>query len=307
MIVALLGLYPVLATALGLLTTGVLFLAGTSNLFLLGLCVLFYSAVPTGSFHPWFQSTLDFAHTAFPEAMGKFLHHVQLSFPYHEAHPPKRALYLWHPHGLMSMAPMIHSVVHHHSRLASLSVFHQMPVVRDLYSFVRSVPSDYASMKAVLETESLSVTPGGVREMMRTEPGVMRLVMADRRGVFRLALETGTPIVPVLTYGELELFPMWNPPFLKALNAWCHARFGWILPIPTLTGIRNWMQLSEAPLPPIRSYAGAPIPVEKQEATEEAVTLLRTRYLRRLRALFRKTAPAGVRLVVEPTCAEKTH
>jgi 2-acylglycerol O-acyltransferase 2 len=56
-----------------------------------------------------------------------------------------------------------------------------------------------------LLTESVSVIPGGVRDMMTTTPGVIHIV--PRKGVFRLALETGTPIVPVLTYGENELFP----------------------------------------------------------------------------------------------------
>lgn len=42
--------------------------------------------------------------------------------------------------------------------------------------------------------------------MMQTKPGVIHIV--PRTGVFKLALETGTPIVPVLTYGENELFPV---------------------------------------------------------------------------------------------------
>lgn len=299
MIIAILSLYPVLASLLGLLTTGLLFFAGTSNLVLLALCILFYQAVPTGSFNPWFQSALNFGGQVFPESMDRFLRNVRLTFQYHEEKPPPRALYLWHPHGLMSMAPMVHCVGDRHSRLASLSVFHRMPVVRDLYAFVRSVPSDYTTMKTVLENESLSVTPGGVREMMRTEPGVLRLVIADRKGVFRLALETGTPIVPVLTYGELELFPVMDYPMLRALNAWIHSQWGWVFPTPSLTGLRNWLQLAEAPLPPIRSYAGPPIRVAKQEPSEEAVSELRARYIRRIRNLFRKTAPAGLRLVVE--------
>ena len=75
-------------------------------------------------------------------------------------------------------------------------------------------------MKETLEHESVSVLPGGVREMMESAPGTLRLVLKNRTGVFRMALETGTPIVPVLTYGENELFPSMDSPMLRTLNQW---------------------------------------------------------------------------------------
>lgn len=56
--------------------------------------------------------------------------------------------------------------------------------------------------------------------MMESEPGTLRLVLKNRTGVFRMALETGTPIVPVLTYGENELFPSMDSPMLRTLNQW---------------------------------------------------------------------------------------
>lgn len=106
--------------------------------------------------------------------------------------------------------------------------------------------------------------------MMTTTPGVIHIV--PRSGVFRLALETGTPVVPVLTYGENELFPAVHLSF----NEWLYSRWKWIVPLPRLTGIRNWLQLAESPLPPIHSYAGHALPVERCEApTEAQVTALK--------------------------------
>jgi 2-acylglycerol O-acyltransferase 2 len=112
--------------------------------------------------------------------------------------------------------------------------------------------------------------------MMQTKPGVIHIV--PRTGVFKLALETGTPIVPVLTYGENELFPVIQNSGFRALNEWIYKRWKWIVPLPHINGIRNWLQLAEAPLPPIHSYAGKPIAVETcLHPTPRQIQDLRTR------------------------------
>ena len=133
--------------------------------------------------------------------------------------------------------------------------------------------------------------------MLPHTPGVMKIVLKDRTGVFRLALETGTPIVPVLTYGEQELFPQIEHPLLQMLNRWLYSQFGLYVPVPSLTSLMNWIQLSETPLPPIRSCAGTPIPVTKSlNPTVGEIEKLRATYVEHLQALFEKTAPAGLRM-----------
>ena len=70
--------------------------------------------------------------------------------------------------------------------------------------------------------------------------------------------------------------------------------------MPSLTSILHWLQLAETPLPAVRSYAGPPIPVEAvTEPTEAQMAELRARYVRRLRRLFRQTAPRGLRLEIQ--------
>lgn len=127
MIVAFLSLYPVLAALLSFLTTGFLFFAGTSNFLV---AALLYAMVPPGSLNPWFAKAHEFIQ--WTGLWDPLVRNCRLTFQYHEKERPARALYLWHPHGLMSMSPMIHCVADKHSRLATLRVFHQIPVVRDL-------------------------------------------------------------------------------------------------------------------------------------------------------------------------------
>jgi 2-acylglycerol O-acyltransferase 2 len=135
--------------------------------------------------------------------------------------------------------------------------------------------------------------------MLSQPPGVMQVVLKSRSGVFRLALETGTPLVPVVTYGESELFPQFDHPLLKSLNAWMYSKFGLYIPIPTLTSLQNWVRLSESPLPPVQSFAGTPIPVTKTpNPTTEQIAALREEYCKNLEALFAETAPEGLTLQV---------
>lgn len=307
MILALFALYPVLVATVGFLTAGILVLSTSMNVVLTTLCVAFYMMIPRGSFDHWFASALDLVRMMAPQAYDQVVTNLGKTFQYVEHSPaPERAMYLWHPHGLFSVTPFLHSIISRPSRVACLSIFHRIPVVRDLYAFMGAIPSDYDTMKETLEHESISVIPGGVREMMGTEQGVMRLVLKGRTGVFRMALETGTPIVPVLTYGENELFPSIDSPMLRALNQVLYQNFRIMIPIPSLTSLLHWVQLSETPLPPVRSHVGRPLQVEKVEApTPEDVRRLAQRYERRLRRLFAKTAPKGLRLVIEPSKASE--
>ena len=135
--------------------------------------------------------------------------------------------------------------------------------------------------------------------MMLPSSKHMKLVLNDRVGVFRLALETGTPIVPVLTFGEDESFPPLDTPILRTINQWLYANWKFAVPLMSWTSISNWLQLADSPLPPIRSYAGAPIAVAKTlEPSMEQIQELRKSYREHLERLFQDTAPRGMVLRV---------
>jgi len=155
------------------------------------------------------------------------------------------------------------------------------------------IPAEYAPMKRVLEGgESLSVTLGGIREILECTPGSLRLTLSRRQGVFRLALETGTALIPVLVYGETELYtPMrgvWLDSIQKALLPW-----GVCLPIPTWDSCKKWMGLLYRPLEtPVRTVVGNRIKVVAcASPTAEEIIALRDRYFKELRELYANTRP----------------
>jgi hypothetical protein len=299
MLVALFSLYPFLSAILALLAVWSVAVSASFNMFLTGVCVLFYTMIPTGSFDSWFSGTLDFVYAIFPESVERFNRNLDATFQLHETTRPERALYLWHPHGLLSLTPILHTVRKKLGKIACIPLFHDIPVVRDLYHFVGSIPSNYNSMKDALEKGSLSVIPGGTREMILSSSSKTTLVLKDRTGVFKLALETGTPIVPVLTFGEDDHFPQLDMPILRSINQWVYSRWKIAIPFFSMRSIFNWLHLADSPLPPIRSYCGNTIHVEKTDATMEKIQELKKTYQASLEALFRDKAPQGMQLEVE--------
>ena len=54
--------------------------------------------------------------------------------------------------------------------------------------------------------ESVILMSGGAAEALHAHPGVFKLAIQHRKGFIRLALESGAQMVPVLGFGENDLF-----------------------------------------------------------------------------------------------------
>ena len=159
----------------------------------------------------------------------------------------------------------------------------------------KCIPAKYEVMKETLvKGESLAVALGGINEIMESTPGQMRLTLSRRRGVFKMALETGTDLVPVLSYGENELYTPAGWGWLDALNRRL-VPWGVCFPMPSLESCMNWVGLFNRPLrSPVRTVIGSRLVVEKVDKVDDAaVEALRDRYFAALRALYAKTRPEG--------------
>lgn len=203
-------------------------------------------------------------------------------------------IYAWHPHGVISMSHFFHILTRfttwpstlHPIKCACLATLLWAPFGKELLDYVSAVPSEYHAMKGVLENgESISVAVGGMREMLGNDYIVKR-----RRGIFKMALETGTPIVPVLSFGENTLFSIVtiNPSIQKWLESYDICVW-----IPTFHSIVKWLGILQNPLKdPITSVVGSPIPVTKTlNPTNADISELRERYIAALKDLFLKENP----------------
>jgi len=223
---------------------------------------------------------------------------LQESFQLHvKARPTSPCLFVWQPHGLISISSLFYNsgllsadgYARNHSVL--ISFWHYIPILGDFARHLHSIPSDASSIRKTLNArESVSVMIGGVRDMLDSRPHV--ITIPKRNGIYRIALETGTPLVPVLTYGENERFPRGEHWIFDAINDWLYSNFRVGIPFPSWTALQNWSELSYKSIKPIHSYTGAPIEVSKMEnPTDADIDALRKQYNEGVQALFKETAP----------------
>lgn len=213
--------------------------------------------------------------------------------------PPPTCLFIWQPHGLISVSSVMFNIGlckhpnYRANHAVTLPFYHYFPVIGDIMRHLGSIPSDSGSItKTLRKGESVSVMLGGVREMMDARGTHMKLYVRNRTGVFRIALETGTPLVPVLTYGENEVFPRSNEWWATSINQTLHTYAGMAIGIPTWKALQNWFELSYKPLKPIVTHVGSPIPATGN------ISSLRNTYIKSVEELFKKTAPPGCTLEI---------
>lgn len=205
---------------------------------------------------------------------------IRQTFIIKGAIPSETALYIAHPHGLFSMAPFLHwasQITDWPSDkkicIAVHSIFFKIPVVCEIMESYGAIEAtEEAISQKLKEGISVAVLTGGIRELHETLPGKMKLVLKKRKGVFRIAQDLQIPIVPVLTFGENELFPPIQSAWAHTLQKYLKAWFSIALPIPTLESLKNWFLLLHSPLPSqVITCLGTPVaptknPVEFQEA-----------------------------------------
>ena len=245
---------------------------------------------------PLFELLSKMISTIIPSHVASLKENIKESFKvrFTEDIPEGNYIYAWHPHGVIAMSQYFHmgtSLTNWPQHIKNIKVvvlaaLLWLPFSQEIFNSVSAIPSEYNSMKNnLIEGHSISVSLGGMREMLGDDYIVKR-----RRGIFKMAIETGTPIVPILSFGEDKLFRIVeiDPRIQKWLE-----KYDICICIPTLHSISKWFGMLHYPLKdPIISVAGKPIPVMKKDnPTEDDIAALRTTYIEALRELFTKENP----------------
>jgi len=192
--------------------------------------------------------------------------------------PTGPVLYIAHPHGLFFMAPFFHWAARitdwpeglARVRPAVHSIFFKIPGVRELMELHGAIEATEVEIEAALRSgDSVILMPGGVQEIGCKG---LTVVIRQRRGYLRIAQRVGCPIVPVLTFGEAELFqPMGG---LDWFHRYCKAWFGLAVPIPSLASLGQWFELFERPLKPVETWIGESIRSPTQKKVVSALQAL---------------------------------
>ena len=240
----------------------------------------------------------SFVYKLIPGTIDRLKLNIKESFKLRHNLSSGKYIYMWHPHGLYSASQYLHITSNlttwpSQNKNIKITGFHGLlwlPFATEIFEYFGAVTTTYNEMKKTLvEEASLSVCPGGMREMLPVEGDekAMRVFLKKRRGIFKLALETGTPLVPVISFGENKLYepiytPKWIQDFLEPYDM--------CVPIPTVSSVMKWFSLFSNPLSePVFTVVGDPVLVEKVENPSNSdIVRLRERYIDSLIAMYKK-------------------
>ena len=209
-----------------------------------------------------------------------------------------RSIYMWHPHGVFCLSQFFHIGTNYTNwtmrniKGTAFSLLLWLPFMKEIYEELGAISTDYCPMKeTLLNNVSVSVAAGGMREMLYEDSAIL----SKRRGIFKMALETGTPLVPIVSVNENSLCSIVDIPWIQdKLKV-----YDMCVPIPTFKSIYKMIGILNKPLKePIFSVVGNPIPVTRIEhPTEEDIAKLRKQYITQLKELYKKETSKELNIV----------
>jgi 2-acylglycerol O-acyltransferase 2 len=204
-------------------------------------------------------------------------------------------IYLCYPHGVLAWGPLLNfaftddrDVLSAGSggsksskgvlpvKVLTLNANLLIPLWRDLLLGLGMASVNRATIGAILERGDASpaLVLGGAREAALAEAGRPRVLLSRRRGIFDLALRHGVPLVPVFTFGELEVVQAYRlPTFIS--NA-LHHLTGYMVVVPGLPQRH-----------PLVTIIGEAVPVMRvADPTSQDILLLQNQFRHALLALY---------------------
>ncbi|KAI9840660.1 MAG: diacylglycerol O-acyltransferase 1 [Sclerophora amabilis] len=136
----------------------------------------------------------------------------------------------------------------------------------------------------------ITIVVGGARESLDAQPHSLRLVLKRRKGFVKLAIRTGADLVPVLGFGENEIYDQLDSeshPAIHKVQLLAKKVLGFTVPLFHARGVFNY---DVGLLPyrrPLNVIVGRPIKVVRQEVPEAAyVDEIHAQYVSELEGLW---------------------
>ncbi|KAI0869354.1 diacylglycerol acyltransferase-domain-containing protein [Hypoxylon argillaceum] len=136
----------------------------------------------------------------------------------------------------------------------------------------------------------VTVVVGGARESLEARPGMMRLILSERKGFIKLAVRCGADLVPVLAFGENDLYDQLQPqehPFMHSVQMFILKVWKFTLPFLHGRGIFNYDVGLMPYRRPLNIVVGAPIKVRQSSSVNlEEINRLHSLYVAELEKLW---------------------
>lgn len=140
---------------------------------------------------------------------------------------------------------------------------------------------------------AITIVIGGARESLDALPHTMRLVLKRRKGFIKLAIRTGADLVPVLAFGENDIYEQVRSdhhPIIHKLQMLMKHTMGFTIPLFHARGVFNYDVGLMPYRRPLNIVVGRPIQVVQQHNRDEIddnyVNELHAQYVSELRRLW---------------------
>ncbi|KIW51200.1 hypothetical protein, variant [Exophiala xenobiotica] len=179
-----------------------------------------------------------------------------------ELEPTRKFIFGYHPHGIIShgafaafgtealgFADLFPGIT---NTLLTLDTNFRVPLYRD-YALAMGLASvSRESIENLLSRgghngegmgRAVTIVIGGARESLDAKPHSLRLVLKSRKGFVKLAIRTGADLVPVLAFGENELYEQVDSvehPWIHNLQMVVKRGLGFTVPLFHARGIFNY-------------------------------------------------------------------
>lgn len=222
--------------------------------------------------------------------------------------PKKSYLFICIPHGILSMGVMGSFSTEAMDcsklfpgldiRIITLDQHFKIPLFREYAFSLGCCAANAKSLEYLLSTPAKSphtgratiLIVGGTFEAMESLPGTYRTIVKKRKGFVKLALKHGTPLVPVLSFGETDLYnQVYNPKgsTLRRIQDYIRNVIG--LP-PAIFSGRGFFQYSFGLIPhrlPVTVVVGSPLELPKiEKPTAEQIDEYHKKFMEHLIELF---------------------
>ncbi|KAJ3305899.1 diacylglycerol O-acyltransferase 1 [Kappamyces sp. JEL0829] len=196
-----------------------------------------------------------------------------------ELDPSKNYVFGYHPHGIIGLGAWINFATEANQfssmftgidiHLLTLNTNFNMPFTRDLLLSLGICSVSRRSCDNILTAgpgSSLMIVVGGAQEASNAHPNTNDLVVKKRLGFIKLALRNGSPLVPVFSFGENDLWEQLPNPEGSFLRKFQDFSRKWTTVVPPFLHGRGIFQYSYGIVPfrkQVVSVVGNPIEVPK--------------------------------------------
>lgn len=219
--------------------------------------------------------------------------------------PTQRYIFCFHPHGILGFGLFINLATEANGwstlfpgikvSVLTLKNVCRIPFSRELLMAVGIRDASKESCEYWLSQDtpgSICLAVGGAQEALDARPHTLKLTLANRYGFIRMALKHGAHVVPVLSFGENDVFDRVDnsqspTSWVYRLQQLVKRLLGFTTPLPRGRGVFNY---SFGLLPyriPIDTVVGAPLEVPHlPEYTQEDLEHWHNKYLEALQELY---------------------